>query len=155
KLFLARIWRTSHSFRVFKWLDAFITRLLGPAADLGASSWLQAFTWAAAVVAVVFAGVSLRRNSLQARAALLLNLYKSWEELAEERKEFSAFFHATRIRINEKHANMKEEFRIEQMRQDFQQQLTDLRDSKDPKFTQFTSYISFFELVGMYVKNGY
>lgn len=34
-------------------------------------------------------------------------------------------------------------------------ELAVLRDGKDPRFSQFTSYLSFFEILGMYVKNGY
>jgi hypothetical protein len=41
------------------------------------------------------------------------------------------------------------------MREEFKQKLIALRDSNDPKFTQFVAYVSFYELLGMYVKNGY
>lgn len=140
---------------MLSWLDAFFTRWLGTPGSVGAASWLQALTWIAAVLAAIIAGLSLRRNSLQTRAALLLNLYKSWEDLADQRKEFSAFFHATRNSVIKSHANLQEHYQTQQMRQEFQQKLVALRDSNDPKFTQFTAYLSFFEVLGMYVKNGY
>ncbi|MGO9401296.1 MAG: hypothetical protein ACLP19_26160 [Xanthobacteraceae bacterium] len=33
--------------------------------------------------------------------------------------------------------------------------MAELREQKDPLFSKFITYVSFFELLGMYVKNGY
>lgn len=41
------------------------------------------------------------------------------------------------------------------MRAEFQRQLAVLRDGRDPKFSEFIAYIAYFEILGMYVKNGY
>ena len=72
------------------WFNVFVSWLSSVAAA-GAGSWLQALAWMAALIAAGIGGISLRRNSLQSRAALLLNLYKSWEDLAEPRRDLSRF----------------------------------------------------------------
>ena len=135
--------------------EQFLTRWLGDASALGATSWLQAFTWLATLFAAFFAGIALRRNSLQSRAALLLNLHKLWEDLADNRRVFSEFCNTVRRETVHKYARLQEKHQTEQMRKDFQTKLAELRDQRDPKFLQFTSYLSFFEILGMYVRNGY
>jgi hypothetical protein len=141
--------------RVLGSLEQFLSQWLGNASAVGASSWLQAFTWVATLVAALIGGVALRRNSLQGRATLLLNLHKIWEDLADKRQAFSEFFNVIRRETIRKCPNLQEKHQTEQMRKDFQVQLAALRDARDPKFSQFTSYLSFFEILGMYVKNGY
>ena len=136
-------------------LDHFFTNWLGNATLLGASSWLQVFTWIATLIAALIASIALRRNSLQNRATLLLNLYKTWDDLGDKRHSFASFFETTRLNIVKDHAGLQEEHQIEHMRNAFQKQLDDLRKGQDPKFSQFTAYVSFFEVLGMYVKNGY
>jgi hypothetical protein len=137
-------------------LEQFLTRWLGNASAFGAASWLQAFTWVATLVAAFIAGLALRRNSLQSRATLLLTLYKSWEELAPQRREFLAFFTATQQDVRQRHSSLQEKYQIEKMREEFQKKLAALRDQSDNQmFLQFTAYVGFFEVLGMYVKNGY
>jgi len=137
-------------------LEQFLTRWLGNASAFGAASWLQAFTWVATLLAAFIAGVALRRNSLQSRATLLLTIYKTWEEFAPQRSEFLAFFAATRQEILQRHSDLQEKYQIEYMRAEFQKKLAALRDQTDNKtFLQFTAYVGFFEILGMYVKNGY
>jgi hypothetical protein len=41
------------------------------------------------------------------------------------------------------------------MREEFIERLTVLRKDNNVKFGEYTSYVCFFELLGMYVKNGY
>lgn len=140
---------------MLKSIDAFFSHWLGPATDVGATSWLQAFTWVATVVAALIAGMALRRNSLQNRATILFNLYKSWEGLAEQRKKFTAFYELTRRKIMSEHHAKREQDQVEEMRREFKTKLNSLRAADDPIFTEFVLYICFFEMLGLYTKNGY
>ncbi|MGD0418637.1 MAG: hypothetical protein ABSA68_03490 [Xanthobacteraceae bacterium] len=140
---------------MFIGLEKLLTDWFGNAAAIGAVSWLQALTWVAAVVAAVVAVVALRRNSLQARATVLLNLHRTWEGLANDRRDLSDFVRATKHDVTHKHAGIQERHQVEHLRNEFLAKLTELREAKDPKFTKFVEYVAFFELVGMYVKNGY
>jgi hypothetical protein len=136
-------------------LEHFLTGLLGNAHAVGAASWLQALTWIAALIAVFLAGISLRRNSLQSRAALLLNLYKAWDDLAEQRKGFFGFYNSGRHDVLLRHVDLQPTHQMEYMRGEFRNRLAELRKQNDPQFQQFTEYVEFFEILGMYVKNGY
>lgn len=144
-----------HDTRVLLSLDQFFTHWLGDVKALGATSWLQAFTWLATLIAAFIAGLALRRNSLQNRATLLLNMHKFWEDSADKRKSFSEFFQTIRGDTLTKCAHLRERQQTQEMRKTFMAELAVLRDGKDPRFSQFTSYLSFFEILGMYVKNGY
>jgi hypothetical protein len=141
--------------RMLTGFEQFVTHWLGSATALGATSWLQAFTWVATLVAAMIAGIALRRNSLQSRATLLLSLHKTWEDLEQPRRDFDGFFRAIRNEVVQKHADLQEKYQREYMRTEFQNKLAQLRDSRDPQFSQFISFISFFEILGVYVKNGY
>jgi len=136
-------------------LEKYLTDLLGSATALGAMSWLQAFTWVATLVAAMIAGVSLRRNSLQNRATLLLNLYKSWNDLAQPRDDFSQFYQTIQQRVIQQNSNLQEKYQRDQMRIEFEKELTSLRDNDNTKFSKYYEYLIFFELLGVYVRNGY
>jgi hypothetical protein len=136
-------------------LEKILTGLLGSASELGAESWLQAFTWVATVCVAFFAGISLRRTALQNRAALLLNLHRYYEDLENDRHQFSEFFETVRAAVRDAHCDLQEAQQTQQMRVQFSEQLAHLRRDRDPKFVQYTSYASFFELLGTYVRNGY
>jgi membrane-associated phospholipid phosphatase len=93
---------------MFASLEQFLTKWLGNASTVGAVSWLQALTWVATLIAAFIAGVALRRNSLQSRAGLLLNIHKVWDDLAETRHAFAEFFQTTRDGVIEKHSKLQE-----------------------------------------------
>jgi hypothetical protein len=100
---------------MFVSLDHFLTNWLGNATDIGASSWFQAFTWIAALIATLVAAVALRRSTLQSRATLLLAMYKTWEDLDDERNEFYDFFQTVRLEVMEQHDNLHESGQVELM----------------------------------------
>ena len=67
-----------------------------------------------------------------------------------------AFFTATQQDVRQRHSSLQEKYQIEKMREEFQKKLAALRDQSDNQmFLQFTAYVGFFEVLGMYVKNGY
>ena len=136
-------------------LEAYLASWLGNASAIGALSWLHAFTWIAALIAVVFAGVSLRRQSLQSRATLLLNLYKSWDDLSDKRRAFADFFYKTRHEAMAKHSGLQNKHQIVHIKRAFDETLTKMRNDKDPKFSDYVEFLAFFEVLGMYVRNGY
>jgi hypothetical protein len=140
---------------VFSGFEQLLTKWFGSAAAIGAVSWLQILTWVAAVVGAIVAVVALRRNSLQARATVLLNLHRSWEGLATDRHEFAEFMRVVKHDVLKRHAGLQEQHQVEHLRNEFLAKLVELREARDPKFLQFVEYIAFFELLGMYVKNGY
>lgn len=109
-------------------LDQFLTTWLGPATALGATSWLQAFTWVATVFAAIFAGVALRRNALQNRAALLLNLHKYYDDLAMQRRAFHEFNEETMRYVKEKYKDLQESHQEQRARTEFIERLTLMRD---------------------------
>jgi hypothetical protein len=122
---------------------------------LGAHSWLEAATWIAALVAAFIAAISLRRQSLQSRAALLLQLYERWETLDGPRKEFGTFYNHTRTETVKACTHLQQKYQDEQIRDRSKILLTDLLDKSDPKLSSFIKYVSFFETLGTYVRNNY
>ena len=60
-----------------------------------------------------------------------------------------------RAAILKKHKNLQSEHQKKHMRASFTIKLSSLRDKRSPKFSQYLSCLAFFELLGMYVKNGY
>ena len=84
-----------------------------------------------------------------------MNLHKLWEDLADKRKAFTEFFITHRRDTVNKYPRLQEKHQTEHMRGEFKIQLANLRDKQDPKFSDFISYLSFFEILGMYVRNGY
>jgi hypothetical protein len=140
---------------MFSGLEKLLTSWFGSATAVGAVSWLQELTWIAAVIGAIVAILALRRNSLQARATLLLNLHRTWEGLATDRQVLGEFVRAVKHDVLHRHADLKEQHQAEHLRDEFLAKLVELREAKDPKFRKFVEYIAFFELVGMYVKNGY
>lgn len=117
-------------------------------------SWEQA-AWIATVVAALIAAVALRRQSLQHRAALLHQIYERWIALADNRNAFSAFFWKTVKRLRQKHSNLKSIAALPHIREDFCKQLKTLKTRDVREFKKYVEFVSFFELLGVYVRNGY
>ncbi|MGO9401297.1 MAG: hypothetical protein ACLP19_26165 [Xanthobacteraceae bacterium] len=88
--------RVLHTERVLVGLEKFLTDCFGRADAIGAVSWLQALTWIATVIAALIAVIALRRNSLQNRATVLLNLHTRWEGLGQDRHELNDFIQLKR-----------------------------------------------------------
>jgi hypothetical protein len=147
--------RVLHTMRVFIGLENILTGWFGNASAIGAVSWLQALTWLATVIAALIAVIALRRNSLQNRATVLLNLHKGWEGLDADRQQLTDFINLTKKSVLLQHAGLQEKHQTEHLRNEYQRKLAELREQRDPKFLKIVAYISFFELLGMYVKNGY
>lgn len=137
--------------------EAFFNHWFGSPYAAGAASWLQVFTWLATPIAAIIAVIALRKNTVQNRATLLLNLHRTWEGLADQRYASSEFFNETRDEAMHMHpGNEKKQIRF--MRRRFSDRLHILRDGGEADvavFTQLVAYISFFEIVGMYVRNRY
>jgi len=86
---------------------------------------------------------------------VLLALYKAWEELAQSRRDFAAFHEEIMQKAIREHSNLQSKHRLEKIRPIFHNSLADLKKAEPAKFTEFTGYVSFFEILGMYVRNGY
>jgi hypothetical protein len=143
-------------------LEAFFTNWLGSATAIGAASWLHAFTWIATLIAAIIAGVaaivagvSLRRNTLQNRATLILALYNAFGELAKQRRDFAAFHQQILRQGTQDNPKLKGRAKIEKIRLMFHEDLLKLKQQDDPRFIEFTAYVSYFEILGIYLKNGY
>ena len=115
-------------------------------------AWLQILAWIGAVIAAIFAGFSLRLNALQNRARLLLEIYKSWDELATMRREMITFYADVQKKIK---SGVGTKNYAAEMRQVCSAALFELREAEPEKFAKFTNYVGFFELLGVYVRNGY
>jgi hypothetical protein len=139
---------------LLEWLNQELTWLLGNATALGADSWLEALTWVAAIAAVFYAAASLRHQSLQSKATLLLALYERWEHLSEQRKMVVALNKSVHAIVLRKHAHLKAQYQEDCLRKCFLETLE--KDEKDvAKFAAFIAHLSFFETVGIYVRRGY
>jgi hypothetical protein len=145
----------SHNRPMVEGFEGYLASWLGDAKSVGADSWLHWLSWVAALLLAMFAWISLRRQSLQSRATLLLSLYTQWESLSTHRKAFSRFQQAIRHDILHKNATRNSEQQIIALRQRYKEEMLKMRLDQSPEFYGFISYISFFELIGTYVRQGY
>lgn len=135
-------------------IEQYLVSLLGDPSTVGAKSWLEALPWLAALFIAYVAGISLRRQSLQSRAALLLSLYERWDTIADERMLFADFFKPVQEKIQKEHSDVKEVHQIKHLKDAFFEALP--KKLEDEKFYfSFLKYASFIETLGVYVKNGY
>lgn len=148
-------WARGLDLGIIQELERHLTAWLGDATTLGASSWLEVFTWIAALFIALTAGISLRRQSLQHRAVLLLNIYTHWKDLSKERENFAKEYRDCQKSVVDEHKTLKQEKQLEHIASRCHEMLARLRDADDPKFKDFVAYITFFEILGGYVRNGY
>lgn len=140
---------------MFVSLNQFLTDWLGSAPALGAVSWLQALTWVATLIAALIGAVSLRRNTLQNRATLLLAIHKRWDDLEDQRHAFHDFYQTVRREVLKEHSGLQEKHQVDRMRKEFTTRLRELREQRDKVFLNIIALVNFFELIGMYVRNRY
>ena len=105
--------------------------------------------------AVHYAGVALRRQSLQSRAALHLSLYQQWEAQAENRKSYSIMMADVKAKVSKKSHGKNPEQQIENIRIKCKETMLQLKSEDADQFSNFVKYTSFFEVVGHYVIAGY
>jgi hypothetical protein len=142
---------------MFSWIGNQVSGVLSSAQNFHAPSWLQALAWLAALFAAVIAGISLRRQSFQSRAKLLLDIHGRWENLETQRHVFSNLYRQTRNHGLKKYVKHRPEDRLQLVRNDLKNQFIALREKadKDKQFLEIMEFMSFFELLGTYVRNGY
>jgi hypothetical protein len=66
-------------------IEGYLASWLGNASAVGASSWFHWLSWTAALLIALFAWLAIKRQSLQSRATLLLNIHNVWQGCGEER----------------------------------------------------------------------
>ncbi len=140
------------------WVEQHLAYWLGAASQVGSPSWFQVLAWLAALVAAAIAGISLRRQSLQSRAKLLLDLHVRWEALEAQRQVFSTLYRSLNDKTLTQHSSLQPRHQIEHMRAAFSKELSALRDGSaagQKRFMQIMEVMSFFELLGTCVRNGY
>ena len=136
-------------------VEAYLASWLGNASTVGASSWLHWFSWVAALLVAAFAWIAIRRQSLQARAALLLSVYAQWETLNPQRSAFVQFRAKVKNEIVKSRSNLNHQEQTKHLRSAFKEAMIELRSRSDETFHGFVAYISFFEVIGTYVRRGY
>jgi hypothetical protein len=137
------------------WLEAILTQLFGDANAFGAHSWLELLTWPATLAIAFFAAWSLRRDSLQGRAAFLLSLYERWNELDKSREAFATLSREIRDAVRAAHGELRDEHQLVHLRTTALERLATIRRTEPDRFRLLISLLSFFEMLGAYAKNRY
>jgi hypothetical protein len=116
-------------------------------------------TWIATLAIALFAAVSLRRQSLDGRAAFLLTLYERWNDLDDSRKEFAALTKEVRDEVRTNHGGLQEKHQIQHLRSTALRKLSEIQQDTNPaqqvRFRYLMSLLSFLEMLGTYAKNRY
>jgi hypothetical protein len=143
---------------MLEWLETFFSSILGTPGVLGAKSWLEALTWVAVVGAVLCSAISLRHQTLQTRATLLLSLYDHWEDLSQQRWEFERLFDTVKTDVldDPKINGLQPSHQREALRTRFTEEIKKLVEDKHNKLIpDLVDYLNFFETIGHYVRRRY
>ena len=139
-------------------MDKFVSglnKIMGDPSVIGASSWLQAMSWAGAGIIALIALLALGHRVSQARATFLLQLDDRWEMYKEARKEMYDLYEPRKMEVLQKHVKLEDKHRMKELRAACKDLVVDVRKTAPPTYDRFLEYLSFFETVGLVVRNGY
>jgi hypothetical protein len=118
-------------------------------------AWLQVLAWGGTLVAAIIAGIALRQNALQGRARLLMDVYKIWEGSAETRHNMFVLMGTVQKQMQDQSDAKLPAQGIELQRRLYHDELFRLRATDASKWSEYVNYVAFFEILGVYVRNGY
>lgn len=130
---------------------------MGGSAFAGYAAWLQAAAWVATAIGASLTGWQLRRQARQARATFMLELFRQWRALADERKVFSAFRATCEQELLRSHAKLWDAERLARLREVARAELGRMEDdpARHDGYQGLLEVLVFLEHVGLMVRRGY
>lgn len=123
----------------------------------GYATWLQAAAWVATALGAILAGWQLRRQARQARATFLLELFRQWRALSEERAIFWHFRATCEQELLRSHAKLADAERLVRLREVARAEMGRMEDdpARHDGYQALLEVLVFLEHVGLMVRRDY